>query len=597
MRKLLFALLSVLLIPTNMKAADGWPAQYEGVILQGFYWDSFADSKWKNLNKQADELSEYFSLIWVPQSGNCGGTSMGYNPLYYYNQNSSFGTEAELKSMISAFKQNGTGVIADVVVNHRGNLSTWVDFPKEINPLDGNSYQMQSTDICKNDDGGETAKHTNGLSLSPNNDEGEDWAGMRDLDHKSQNVQNNIKAYVKYLVDYLGYTGFRYDMVKGFNGSHVADYNNAAGVQYSVGECWDSNQTIQNWINSTKVDGIPQSAAFDFQMRYQIRDAINENNWKKIAGTNCLVYYKDYSQYAVTFVENHDTEYRSSTSQQDPIKKDTLAANAVILAMPGTPCVFFKHWQAYKSEIKLMIEARKLVGINNQSTYFAVSSLDSRTALQISGKNGDMIVVAGPDAASYNRDGWKTLISGYHYKYLVKDDFDTSCWQAIVDRVNQEAENNNTDEDDFDTPAEGYTFHAYFLAPADWKNTVQAWVWNTPKSLNYTVSGNWPGDDCYKIGKAEDGRYIWQWCYYGNLTDTPSHVIFNNSGSPQTADMTFTNGGWYQSSSLSAEQGLGIATTHPNETEDNTIYNIAGQKVDNSYKGIVIKNGKKYLYK
>ena len=44
---------------------------------------------------------------------------------------------------------------------------------------------------------------------------------------------------MKYLVDDLGYTGFRYDMVKGYDGSHVADYNQAAGVEYSVGEYWD----------------------------------------------------------------------------------------------------------------------------------------------------------------------------------------------------------------------------------------------------------------------------------------------------------------------------------------------------------------------
>lgn len=33
--------------------AQGWPTGYEGVILQGFYWDSYSDSQWKNLEKQA----------------------------------------------------------------------------------------------------------------------------------------------------------------------------------------------------------------------------------------------------------------------------------------------------------------------------------------------------------------------------------------------------------------------------------------------------------------------------------------------------------------------------------------------------------------
>lgn len=42
----------------------------------------------------------------------------------------------------------------------------------------------------------------------------------------------------------------------------------------------------------------------------------------------------------------------------------------------------------------------------------------------------------------------------------------------------------------------------------------------------------------------------------------------------------------------------GISTIEKDETnDDNAIYNLAGQKVDRSYKGIVIKNGRKYLAK
>lgn len=164
MKKLYLALLFAFLIQATA-SAQGWPANYGGVMLQGFYWDSFDDSQWTNLEKKSTDISRYFSLVWIPQSGNCGGTSMGYNPLYYYDQNSSFGNEAELRSMIAAFKKNGTGVIADVVINHRGTTPTWVDFPKETNPLDGKTYQMLSTDIVKNDDGGETAKHSGGKPL------------------------------------------------------------------------------------------------------------------------------------------------------------------------------------------------------------------------------------------------------------------------------------------------------------------------------------------------------------------------------------------------------------------------------------------------
>ena len=52
-----------------------------------FYWDSFDDSQWTVLEKKADDLSGYFDLVWVPQSGKAAGSkSMGYDPLYYFNQ-------------------------------------------------------------------------------------------------------------------------------------------------------------------------------------------------------------------------------------------------------------------------------------------------------------------------------------------------------------------------------------------------------------------------------------------------------------------------------------------------------------------------------
>ena len=90
--------------------AQGWPANYGGVMLQGFYWDSFRDTKWTTLESQAKEMGQYFDLVWIPQSGLCSGKSMGYNPKYYWNQNSSFGTEAELRALITAFKDNGIGI-------------------------------------------------------------------------------------------------------------------------------------------------------------------------------------------------------------------------------------------------------------------------------------------------------------------------------------------------------------------------------------------------------------------------------------------------------------------------------------------------------
>ncbi len=656
MTKHLLPLLLFLGIYNNVYA-QGWPANYGGVMLQGFYWNSYDDTNWTNLKSQVNDFADNFSLVWLPQSGKCLGNSqtMGYKPYYYFNQNSSFGTEAELRDLIKTFKGKGIGMVADVVVNHH-DTDGWFTFPAEV--YKGVTYQFKSTDIVANDDKGKTAKEATkqGISLSKNNDEGEDWDGCRDLDHKSQNVQTIIKAYLKYLKDDLGYTGFRYDMVKGFSGSHVADYNKSVGVEYSVGEYWDSNARIQSWINAT----LKNSAAFDFQFRYNVRDAINSNNWAALKSTNNLMNDKNWRQYAVTFVENHDMEYRSSSEQQDPIRRDTLAANAYLLAMPGTPCVFFTHWQEYKDEIGAMISARKAAGITNMSDYEVKAATSAYYAVNV---NKTLYAVVGRlDKMENPGADWQKVLSGYHYAYFLNKNLET----AFVDKASGIRDNSfkvkliavskdasaklvyTTDgtaptakskqvasgdeitissdcvlkvglivggsvkgiitrnytiqhveegSDAFEIPAPGYTYNAYFVAPATWKNEVKCWAWT--KTANYT-GGTWPGVKCYKIGK-NGKQYIYQWCYYGTLTTPPASIIFNNNGSAQTDDFTFVNGAYYdikgKTTGISTPQTIKPAVSSNIYSLDGRIVRRNASSLDGLSKGIYVYQGKKVVVK
>lgn len=429
--KKIYSTLVALLATANM-FAQGWPANYSGVMLQGFSWDSYDYSQWSILEKQADDMKGFIDLVWLPQSGKCIETTqvMGYKPYYYFNQNSSFGTEAELRSLIAKFKANGIGAIADVVVNHR-NTDGWFTFPAET--YNGVTYKMLPTDICKNDDGGATATQAkkDGVSLSNNYDDGTDFGGCRDIDHKSENVQKIIKAYLKFLKEDIGYTGFRYDMVKGFSGTHVGEYNDATGIEYSVGEYWDGNPSIINWINKTN----KKSAAFDFQFRYNVRDAVgvkdnkivSAQNWSKLKSDNNLMHDPTYRQYAITFVENHDMQYRSADEQLDPLKRDTLAANAYMLAMPGTPCVFQPHWRAYKKEIKSMIEARKLAGITNMSNYTNKMAQTACFANETTGNKAKLIVVIGNNTKAYTPGtDYAQILEGYHYRYYLSKSAETA---------------------------------------------------------------------------------------------------------------------------------------------------------------------------
>lgn len=389
-----FLISLLFLISIVVSKAQGWPANYEGVMLQGFFWDSYYDTKWTNLEKQSDELSAYFDLIWIPNSGYCNPyQNMGYMPQYWFtNHNSSFGTEAELRKMIKTFAAKGTGIIEDVVVNHRNGMTSWTDFPVE--EWNGETWEIGPEGICRDD---EVAKQSGQPKPTGNYDTGDNFDGARDLDHTNENVQYNIKNYCKFLLEDLGYTGFRYDMVKGYAPQYTKIYNEYSKPQFSVGEYWDSSyDNVAKWIDGTD----KTSAAFDFPCKYQINKAftngmnLNELMWKAnyITPQPAGMIHYGYARYAVTFVDNHDT-YRDNS--RFPDNEHIQAANAFILSSPGTPCVFLPHYKEYKAEIQAMINARKSAGVHNMSAVNVLQSTSDCYMAVVEGTRGSLAVKIG----------------------------------------------------------------------------------------------------------------------------------------------------------------------------------------------------------
>lgn len=371
--------------------AIGWPANYEGVMLQGFYWDSYNVTGWSKLEAKADELSESFKLIWVPNSAKpASNPGMGYDPVYWFtNHNTCWGTEAELRSMIATFKAKGTGIIEDVVINHRSGATNWTDFPAE--KWNGQTWKIGLDGICRTDEVNSQPGQSHGTGAA---DTGEDFNGSRDLDHTNANVQNNCKNYCKFLLEDMGYVGFRYDMVKGYSGQYTKIYNQYAKPKFSVGEYWDgSYDAVAAWIEATG----KESAAFDFPFKYQVNKAFSTNDmtqlvWKANGTTNqpAGMIHFGYSQLAVTFIDNHDT-YRDGSK----FTGNVLAANAFMLCSPGTPCVFYPHWTQYKSQIKQMIAIRNAVGVHNNSAVNVLRSTKDCYMAEVTGSKGKLVVKIG----------------------------------------------------------------------------------------------------------------------------------------------------------------------------------------------------------
>ena len=401
---LLYALLaSVSLLPGNAKAEGeyAWPSNYGGVMLQSFYWDMFYDYStplWIMLQNDAGELSDYFDLIWVPNSGKCSSDpSNGYNPVYWFtNHNSSFGTEEELREMIATFKNFGTGIIEDVVINHRDGATNWTDFPTET--YKGVTYEWGMWAICSND---EVANEPGQPKPTGAPDTGDNFDGCRDLDHTNAKVQEGVKAYLDFLKNDLGYVGWRYDMVKGYGAQYTKMYNESAKAQFSVGEYWDNYDNITRWIENTG----RQSAAFDFEFKWQVNKAFSQTNYGLLAWENKergtwepagVIHMPKYRRYAVTFVDNHDTG-RKDEGKTDyfPVESQLVTANAFMLLNPGTPCVFMEHWLEHKDAIKQLIAIRKSVGITNESNVEVLTHTNTQYIAKVTGTNGEAVIGIG----------------------------------------------------------------------------------------------------------------------------------------------------------------------------------------------------------
>lgn len=615
--KHLFTLIFTLMgLPLGLMA-QGWPANYDGVMLQGFYWDSYNDTKWTNLTSQADELSKYFKLIWVPQSGWCKSTrDMGYYPRYWFDQRSAFGTEQELRTMISTFKAKGTGIIADVVVNHKNGVSKWCDFANEsfIGKNTGKTYSVawdnvNHTQICNNDEANTNTKSEAKGKIKGAADTGLGDTGCRDLDHTNPTTQQNIKTYEDFLLNEMGYTGFRYDFVKGYDPQYIKMYNEASKPKFSVGEYWQGSVTaskkddhpfggVKDWVEATG----KTSAAFDFPMKYLIKGAFNDGNWKLLATnytTSTLVGIEP--QYAVTFIDNHDTG--EPHVNPDPLRANVEAANAYILALPGTPCIWISHWKPYKYTIKKCILARKIAGVTNTSSIIKSEGQDNGYVLIVKGNNGNVMLLLG--SPTYSTAGYQLACEGENFKYYVSNGLDISEVNSI------KREDTGHVIPSFCKVNEGETC-AFFEQPAssDWKGDIYCYTWDN----NYEFGGRWPGAACTKVGTTADGKTVWKWTWdnkvilksgvTGSASYTlPSHIIFTNkkAGSDsgaQTLNMQFKNGNYY-GDNVTYGNVTGISVIKANAQTGDSWYTMSGTRMASkpTQKGVYIHQGKKAVVK
>ena len=485
----------------------GVPGQCGDVLMQGFYWNSYmkndsasatniyGDNRWKTMLEQSGEIGAYFDLIWLPPSAAAGGT--GYYPRHYSNQNSDWGTRADLEKLIASFHNSGTKVVADVVLDHFIAASGWCDFA-EMDFGQYGKFQPDMSWICKGDEinwdeykGDSLAGDCWGKAVGPD-DDGENNVGARDLAHQKKEVQDFSKAYLKWLLNDMHYDGFRWDEAKGFDPYHIGDYNGAADPYISFVERWSGTDDIIWTIDRTGY----RTMALDFQTKYSVFDALAGWNYETLAGRGWGLIASGFSKYAVTFIDSHDWFLRGNgqefagdgNSMKPELKGRLMQANAFLLSMPGVPSVFYPHWAKYKEDIKPMIDARHLAGVHSESEVTDEEADHNGYKATVHGKNGWLILQLGNRKTTTPWDAnYKLMASGDGYAIWVHHLHDVA--PGIIVTPGNAAFEDSIAGIDVAIKAAGGSGNAVIYYTTDGSNpTTESTVYTTPLNFKTTTT-------------------------------------------------------------------------------------------------------------
>jgi len=324
-----------------------------GVLLQTFYWNCpSAENQegkwWDYLCAQLPAIAnDGFTALWLPPCSKAAEwNSMGYDPYDYFdlgefnqkgNTTTWFGSKASLLKLIQSAHAGKLQVYADVVLNHNSGADAQEPNPLLNNQMRWTKFTPKSGKFNRNWE----CFHPSRYELTDQ----ETFGDMPDLCHRTPVVYAAMMEYTRGLIEDIGFDGFRFDFVLGFGPwivKGIAEYryqrNNQLLQPFCVGECWDSDRDIDDWLGAVNSAITNPVSAFDFPLHYKLQgfcDQFGFDMTTLIDGT--LV--QQLPEQTVTFVDNHDTVRDSNA-----VVNDKLLAYAVILTHEGYPSVF---WEDY----------------------------------------------------------------------------------------------------------------------------------------------------------------------------------------------------------------------------------------------------------
>lgn len=396
------------------------------VILQAFYWDLPADSQhWNRLKEMGEELADLgITALWLPPAykGTEGVNDVGYGVYDYYDLGefdqkgsitTKYGTKDEYLAAIEALQKSGLKVYADIVFNHllgadekevvpavkynwenrneiiseEEEIEAWTKFTFPGRKGKYNDYVWTWQNFSGVDYDDRTKDHAlfnfgqKGWEEAVDDEMGNyDYLMGCDLDMEYPETVEQLNKWGKWYQELTKIDGYRLDAVKHIEFNYYVNWllNRRAEKEedlFVVGEYWSQElEKLEDYLDSSG----NLLSLFDVPLHYHFYEAASSDGNYDLRNIFQGTLIEAREDYAVTFVDNHDTQIGQSLESWVDGWFKVHAYAMILLRKAGVPVVFWgdlygmpeQNIEPVGKDLEALLKLRESLVFGNQVDYF-----------------------------------------------------------------------------------------------------------------------------------------------------------------------------------------------------------------------------------
>ncbi len=396
------------------------------LILQAFQWELPADgTHWQTIKEKAAALQQLgITAVWLPPAskGAAGSEDVGYGTYDLYDLGefdqkgrvaTKYGTKAEYLAAIQALQNQGIAVYGDIVFNHfmgadeiervsaveynwdnrnqaisgEEEIEAWTKFTFPGRQGKYNTYSWTWKNFSGVDYDARRSNHAifnfadKGWDEEVDREKGNfDYLMGCDLDMENPETAEQLNKWGKWYLEETNVNGFRLDAVKHIQFDFFVDWllqrrKEKKDSLFVVGEYWADEVTkLEEYIDSSG----NLIALFDVPLHfnfYRASSSMGSFDMREIFANTLIASRPDY---AVTFVDNHDTQKGQSLESWIDGWFKVHAYALILLRKAGIPTVFWGDLYGIPTQkinpvgqdLETLMAIRQQLAFGNQVDYF-----------------------------------------------------------------------------------------------------------------------------------------------------------------------------------------------------------------------------------